>query len=168
VKTLAAEHPGVAARTVELPPGAGAAEILHGELHASDPHVEVVYRGGGRSILEVVPAELPAPSGAPPLDADSVVLVTGGARGITAKVAVALARRYGCRVELVRRSARRAMRGRCARCSASSCRRRPRSSSSARACSPTARSARRWRRSRRSATAWATTPSTCARPRSAR
>jgi NAD(P)-dependent dehydrogenase (short-subunit alcohol dehydrogenase family) len=104
VKTLAAEHPGVAARTVELPPGAGAAVILHRELHASDPHVEVVYRGGARSILEVVPSELPAPSGAPPLDADSVVLVTGGGRGITAKVAVALARRYGCRVELVGRS----------------------------------------------------------------
>src|SRR5262249_3584333 len=35
---------------------------------------------------------------------DSVVLVTGGARGITARVAVALAERHRCRLELVGRS----------------------------------------------------------------
>jgi NAD(P)-dependent dehydrogenase (short-subunit alcohol dehydrogenase family) len=35
---------------------------------------------------------------------DSVVVVTGGARGITARAAIALAQRYGCRIELVGRS----------------------------------------------------------------
>ncbi|MCC6869230.1 MAG: SDR family NAD(P)-dependent oxidoreductase [Burkholderiales bacterium] len=38
------------------------------------------------------------------LDADSVVLITGGARGITAAVALALAERFGCRLELVGRT----------------------------------------------------------------
>ncbi len=39
------------------------------------------------------------------LDAESVVLITGGARGITAAVALALAERFGCRLELVGRTA---------------------------------------------------------------
>jgi NAD(P)-dependent dehydrogenase (short-subunit alcohol dehydrogenase family) len=38
------------------------------------------------------------------LTAESVVLLTGGARGITAGVAIAMARQSGCRVELVGRS----------------------------------------------------------------
>ena len=35
---------------------------------------------------------------------DSVVLVTGGARGITARAAIELARRFGCRLELIGRT----------------------------------------------------------------
>jgi NAD(P)-dependent dehydrogenase (short-subunit alcohol dehydrogenase family) len=38
------------------------------------------------------------------LDADSVVLLTGGARGITALAAIALAERTGCRIELIGRT----------------------------------------------------------------
>ncbi len=38
------------------------------------------------------------------LDRDSVVLLTGGARGITARIALEFGRRYRCRLELVGRS----------------------------------------------------------------
>jgi NAD(P)-dependent dehydrogenase (short-subunit alcohol dehydrogenase family) len=106
IKTLAAEFPDVRARVVDLEssdsPEAAAAK-LHGELHASDHHLEIGYIGGVRSSFEVVPADVIA--GGTALDESSIVLVTGGARGITAKAAIALANRYGCKIELVGRSA---------------------------------------------------------------
>jgi acyl transferase domain-containing protein/NAD(P)H-dependent flavin oxidoreductase YrpB (nitropropane dioxygenase family)/NAD(P)-dependent dehydrogenase (short-subunit alcohol dehydrogenase family)/acyl carrier protein len=106
IKTLAAEFPDVRARVVDLESTESPAEAaakLHGELHASDHHLEIGYIGGVRSSFEVVPAEVIA--GGVALDESSVVLVTGGARGITAKAAIALANRYGCKIELVGRSA---------------------------------------------------------------
>jgi NAD(P)-dependent dehydrogenase (short-subunit alcohol dehydrogenase family) len=77
--------------------------VLHAELHAFDPHVEISYRDGERTTFELASAE-PLDIGAVPLDGDSVVLVTGGARGITARTAIALVERFGCHVELVGRS----------------------------------------------------------------
>jgi acyl transferase domain-containing protein/NAD(P)H-dependent flavin oxidoreductase YrpB (nitropropane dioxygenase family) len=103
VKTLAAEYPNIKARVVDLEPGADAAALLVAELRASDPRVEIGYVGGVRSTLEPVPAEIDE-LGDVGLDADSVVLVTGGARGITAKAAIAIAHKYGCRIALVGRS----------------------------------------------------------------
>jgi len=103
IKTVAAEWPDVRARVVDLETHHDAAGTLHRELHADDHHVEIGYVGGVRSSLEVLPAEVPI--GDLDLDHDSVVLVTGGARGITAKVAIALAARHGCKIELVGRSA---------------------------------------------------------------
>jgi acyl transferase domain-containing protein/NAD(P)H-dependent flavin oxidoreductase YrpB (nitropropane dioxygenase family)/acyl carrier protein len=105
IKTLAAEFPDVRARVVDLESSESADEAaakLHRELHASDHHLEIGYIGGVRSSFEVVPAEVIA--GGVALDESSVVLVTGGARGITAKAAIALANRYGCKIELVGRS----------------------------------------------------------------
>jgi NAD(P)-dependent dehydrogenase (short-subunit alcohol dehydrogenase family)/acyl carrier protein len=102
IKTVAAEWPDVRARVVDLDTHDDAAATLHRELHADDHHVEIGYVGGVRSSLEVIPAEVPI--GELDLDHSSVVLVTGGARGITAKVAIALAARHGCRIELVGRS----------------------------------------------------------------
>ncbi len=106
IKTLAAEFPDVRARIVDLESTESpvdAAAKLHRELHASDHHLEIGYIGGVRSSFEVVPAEVIA--GGVALDESSVVLVTGGARGITAKAAIALANRYGSKIELVGRSA---------------------------------------------------------------
>ncbi|MFE9561505.1 SDR family NAD(P)-dependent oxidoreductase [Streptomyces sp. NPDC006487] len=65
----------------------------------------VAYTAEG---LRVTPRPVPAPlapgDGTPPLDADSVVLFTGGARGITARTALAVARATGCHVELMGRT----------------------------------------------------------------
>ncbi|MFT3695512.1 MAG: SDR family NAD(P)-dependent oxidoreductase [Kofleriaceae bacterium] len=102
IKTVAAEWPDVRARVVDLDSKDDAAAVLHRELHADDHHVEIGYVAGARSTFEVIPAEIPI--GDVALDRDSIVLVTGGARGITAKVAIALAERYGCKIELCGRS----------------------------------------------------------------
>jgi hypothetical protein len=108
VKTLAAEYPAIRARIVDLDPALdpdAAAGILHGELHAGDPVVEVGYADGVRSTLALVPAAAPAePAGGVELDPDAVVVITGGARGITARIAIAIAERYRCAIELIGRS----------------------------------------------------------------
>jgi NAD(P)-dependent dehydrogenase (short-subunit alcohol dehydrogenase family) len=110
VKTVAAEWPGVRARVVDLDPDetpTRLAELLCTELVSNDELVEVGYVDGKRCGLNVVPAPQRGDGrGAGiTIDSSSVVLLTGGARGITGLVAIALARRYRCRLELVGRSA---------------------------------------------------------------
>ncbi|WP_245743824.1 type I polyketide synthase [Lentzea fradiae] len=103
VRTAALEHPDLVVRAVDVNTKeshrdiatALVAEIGHG------PAV-VGYQAGKRQVIEAVPADLEA--GELPLDADSVVLLTGGARGITALAATALAERTGCHVELIGRT----------------------------------------------------------------
>jgi acyl transferase domain-containing protein/NAD(P)H-dependent flavin oxidoreductase YrpB (nitropropane dioxygenase family)/NAD(P)-dependent dehydrogenase (short-subunit alcohol dehydrogenase family)/acyl carrier protein len=105
LKTLAQEWPEVRVKAVDLSaamPDAAAGHLLH-ELTAADGSVEIGYRDGERRQLTLVQAPLENP-GAEPLDADSVLLVTGGARGITAEVALRLAERYRPAVLLVGRT----------------------------------------------------------------
>jgi acyl transferase domain-containing protein/NAD(P)H-dependent flavin oxidoreductase YrpB (nitropropane dioxygenase family) len=108
IKTLAAEYPGIRARSVELDPSRDVDELataMLAELHVSDERLEVGVRGEVRSALVPVAAPLAAGGGAGvALDAQSVVLITGGARGITAKVAIELAKRYRCTIALLGRS----------------------------------------------------------------
>ena len=94
LKSLAYELPGVRVKAVDVEPGDPdeVAAALLAELDAADGVVEVGYRDGGRTHVEVVPAPLDGRGAEPAVDGDSVVLVTGGARGITAEAAVALAR----------------------------------------------------------------------------
>ncbi len=96
LKTVAEEWPGVRVRCVDLDPALEAdrlPEILATELLLDDQAVEVGWTGQGRC-LPALEARPLAGSGTMPLDGDSVVLVTGGARGITAGVALELARQY--------------------------------------------------------------------------
>lgn len=109
VKAVAKEFPALRAHVVDVdlgePPAALAAYIER-ELLANDPLPEVAYKGGHRYARDVVPASLAqATFDDLPLTPESVVLLTGGARGITALAAVALARRARCHIELVGRSA---------------------------------------------------------------
>lgn len=106
VKTLAAEYPGISGRVVEVDPAAAASELaaaLHAELHVADEWIEIGVRGGTRTAKQPFAAAVPAGGGLA-LDGGSVVLITGGARGITARVAVELARRSKCTIALVGRS----------------------------------------------------------------
>jgi NAD(P)-dependent dehydrogenase (short-subunit alcohol dehydrogenase family) len=108
VKTAAVEFPDRRVRLVDVDPSVAAddlAAVLATEATQADAPVEVAWRDGTRrtSVIGLRP-EPDGPS-VPALTADSVVLLTGGARGITARVAVELAERFGCRVELVGRSA---------------------------------------------------------------
>ncbi len=84
------------------------ADHLLAEMSATDGLTDVGRTNGTRHTLRVRADELdPQAVGAaaPFVTADSVVLLTGGARGITARVAVALAREGCGHLELVGRSA---------------------------------------------------------------
>ena len=109
LKSVAKERPELRIRSVDVDPGDGADRIADQLLHeilVDDGGVESGWADGSRRRFAVHAAPLPeeAAAGAAPLDAASVVLLTGGARGITARIAVALAGRYGCHLELVGRS----------------------------------------------------------------
>ncbi|MCK9893303.1 SDR family NAD(P)-dependent oxidoreductase, partial [Frankia sp. AgB32] len=108
VRTIAREVPGLALRAVDVEPKEeprGIAENLLAELLLPGGPVVVGYREGARALPWVAGAPLVGAGELPGgLDASSVVLLTGGARGITAAVAVELARRTGCAIELIGRT----------------------------------------------------------------
>ncbi|MFE3553047.1 SDR family NAD(P)-dependent oxidoreductase [Streptomyces kronopolitis] len=121
-RTIAREYPDTVARVVETDPDASAARTataLAGELLSPEAAPVVSLSSGGRHGLELVESDLgalaargagPAGDGAAEaealgLDRDAVVLLVGGARGITARFAATLAAAARCRIELVGRTA---------------------------------------------------------------
>ncbi|KOV85601.1 hypothetical protein ADL03_14730 [Nocardia sp. NRRL S-836] len=103
IRTAALEYPDLVVRAIDLNPKESHRDIataLVAELGAG-PAV-VGHQAGRRQVIEALPAE--PVGGDLPLDADSVVLLTGGARGITALTAIALAERTGCHIELIGRT----------------------------------------------------------------
>lgn len=111
IKSLAKEFPDVRAHWVDLDlsePAADLAACLEMELLSEENDLtEVAYQTGERRCLQIVRSELSLIQDIDKLELDdkSVVLLTGGARGITARIAMALARRFHCHFELVGRSA---------------------------------------------------------------
>jgi acyl transferase domain-containing protein/NAD(P)H-dependent flavin oxidoreductase YrpB (nitropropane dioxygenase family)/NAD(P)-dependent dehydrogenase (short-subunit alcohol dehydrogenase family) len=108
VKCLAFEWPDVLVRVVDLDPSRPETELVErllGELGATGAPTEVGYLGARRVTWEPVAAPLPQDAEAAPiLDGSSTVLVTGGARGITAAVALELAKRFQPNLVIVGRS----------------------------------------------------------------
>jgi NAD(P)-dependent dehydrogenase (short-subunit alcohol dehydrogenase family) len=108
VKCLAHEWPEVLVRGVDLnasDPPAELAESLLRELCCREGPVEVGYLGPRRLTWEPRAAPLPAAEVAPPcFEPGEPVLVTGGARGITAAIARELARRFRPTLLIVGRS----------------------------------------------------------------
>jgi acyl transferase domain-containing protein/NAD(P)H-dependent flavin oxidoreductase YrpB (nitropropane dioxygenase family) len=115
-RAIALEYPDGLARYVELDraaPAAGVAGLLLGELGDGTREPAVTYAGDARHRVELDPAELrvdgaaatgPAAAAALGLTSDSVVLLVGGGRGITALLARELAAASQCRIELVGRT----------------------------------------------------------------
>ncbi|MFJ3776110.1 SDR family NAD(P)-dependent oxidoreductase [Streptomyces sp. NPDC090075] len=120
-RTVAREYPDTVARVVDLEDisPVGVADALIAELLAPETDTPVVLRtAAGRHGVELVEAPLgplatggagPAGEGAAEaaalgLDRDSVVLLVGGARGITATFAAGLAAACRCRIELLGRT----------------------------------------------------------------
>ncbi len=68
------------------------------ELSQPNDAVEVCYREGTRYAFTLVPVERLSQSNSPYIDSDSVVIATGGARGVTAVLIEDLLRKAGCRV----------------------------------------------------------------------
>ncbi|AWM36377.1 Phenolphthiocerol synthesis polyketide synthase type I Pks15/1 [Gemmata obscuriglobus] len=103
-KCLGYEWPEVTVRAVDVSADAPAprlAEQLLGELGDPDGPFEVGRDGEFRKTWQVDPGPLAKETAAIELDANSTVLVTGGARGITAKIALEIATRYKSRLVLV-------------------------------------------------------------------
>lgn len=108
LKSLARELPQANLHIVQTDQSELAAALAEaeGELaQGCGPPVEVCFRRGRRYEVCLVEQEAPAAAPSPVLGPDSVVIMTGGARGITAVLAEALLERFGCRVVLLGRSA---------------------------------------------------------------
>ncbi|MDE3077599.1 MAG: SDR family NAD(P)-dependent oxidoreductase, partial [Chloroflexota bacterium] len=106
LKTLAQEWPAVRVKALDVglaEPGRVARWVVD-ELFAADGQVEVGYRDGRRTRVELAAASFGSEAEEPPLTGDSVLLVTGGARGITAAVARHLAVQFRPRLVLVGRT----------------------------------------------------------------
>lgn len=107
LKSLITELPNVHAKAVDfdfsLPPNLIAQHIVK-ELLLPGGRLEVGYPQGNRTIFHTVPAPLKTATAQLTPSADWVVLVTGGARGITAEIAKDLAS-LGLSLILVGRSA---------------------------------------------------------------
>jgi len=107
-KCVAYEWPEVLVRVIDVDgtrPAADIADRMLGELADADGPLEVGYQGNRRVTWEPMAAPLVADDKAPAvLDSSATVLITGGARGITARVAVELARRYRPNLVLAGRS----------------------------------------------------------------
>jgi NAD(P)-dependent dehydrogenase (short-subunit alcohol dehydrogenase family) len=107
MRTIAVEYPDVLARAVDVQPKDPSLVIateLLAELGDRSSLPVTGYRGGRRVGQRVRSADpRPAANGLG-LDSGSVVLLTGGARGITASVALALAQSTGCHIELIGRT----------------------------------------------------------------
>ncbi|HEX9298080.1 MAG TPA: SDR family NAD(P)-dependent oxidoreductase [Polyangiaceae bacterium] len=108
LKSLAKEHPSLRVRVVDVDPGErprDLADHLFRELVTADSQVEVGYVGSKRYILVATSRAVSIECASPlAIDPGSVVLVTGGARGITGRIGLAMARRFRCTLELVGRS----------------------------------------------------------------
>jgi NAD(P)-dependent dehydrogenase (short-subunit alcohol dehydrogenase family) len=109
LKTLALEWPAVTCKVVDFDintPHQQLVACLLSEMAAADGIVEVGYRENCRFVLQPEPASLNVDDNPIlAIDANSVILVTGGARGITAEVAHHLAEKYRPVLLLVGRSA---------------------------------------------------------------
>jgi 3-oxoacyl-(acyl-carrier-protein) synthase/NAD(P)-dependent dehydrogenase (short-subunit alcohol dehydrogenase family) len=100
VKSLARELPATICRSVnvdEIDFRRGMTR-LDAELSHKDKAVEVCYRDSNRYVIELSRLERPSQGEKPLLTSDSVVLATGGGRGVTAALAEELLTRFGCTV----------------------------------------------------------------------
>jgi acyl transferase domain-containing protein/NAD(P)H-dependent flavin oxidoreductase YrpB (nitropropane dioxygenase family)/NAD(P)-dependent dehydrogenase (short-subunit alcohol dehydrogenase family) len=108
VRTIAREFPDRLVRVIDVDPKEEPVHVaghLLGELLTAHGPPAVGYAAGQRVRLQLAAAPLaPGESGGLRLGPESVVLLTGGARGITAQVAIGLARAGAGHLELVGRT----------------------------------------------------------------
>jgi acyl transferase domain-containing protein/NAD(P)-dependent dehydrogenase (short-subunit alcohol dehydrogenase family)/acyl carrier protein len=106
VKTAAHEWPEVRARAIDLDEridAEQAADMVENEMFAAGP-IEVGISASGRLTLDREVKALAFSDGLVPFQPGDVVVVSGGARGVTAEVAIALARHFRPTLVLLGRS----------------------------------------------------------------
>jgi acyl transferase domain-containing protein/7-keto-8-aminopelargonate synthetase-like enzyme len=101
-KALAREWPDARVKAIQSQPGEAdaRAEQIAAELLATDATVEVALTARGRHVASLAPASGERTA----LREGVVVAITGGARGLGAKIALELARRYHAKLALLGRS----------------------------------------------------------------
>jgi hypothetical protein len=108
LKTAAREWPEVNCRAFDLDPRAdaleAAARTLASEARLRGPVETSLTPAGGPRVLETAAEPLPAEAGEVPARPGEVIVVSGGARGVTAACAVALGRATGSTLLLLGRS----------------------------------------------------------------
>ncbi|MGH3699879.1 MAG: SDR family NAD(P)-dependent oxidoreductase [Pseudonocardiaceae bacterium] len=108
VRTIAREYPDRLVRVIDVDPKEESVHLagyLLSELLTPQSPTAVGYTAGERVTLQLTAAPLDSGgAGHPKLGPDAVVLLTGGARGITARVAIGLARAGAGHLELVGRT----------------------------------------------------------------
>ncbi len=106
VKSLARELPQAVCRSLNLAETdfRQALAALDTELSAHGSAVDICYRDGNRSVIQLARLEHISRGESPLLTSDSVVLATGGGRGVTAVLAEELLTRFGCTVIAVGRT----------------------------------------------------------------
>jgi acyl transferase domain-containing protein/NAD(P)H-dependent flavin oxidoreductase YrpB (nitropropane dioxygenase family)/NADP-dependent 3-hydroxy acid dehydrogenase YdfG len=112
LKSIAKEWPGCFCRVVDCDYAADSGEIagqVLEELDYGDSFVEIGYANKRRLTLEVSAAPIAerkleqSANGATPINQSSIILVTGGARGITAQICLAIAKQFKPTLVLVGR-----------------------------------------------------------------
>ena len=100
VKSFARELPAAVCRSLNVDDSDFRLGMtrLDAELLHRDKAVEVCYRQGSRYAIELSRIERPSQGDAPLLNSDSVVLATGGGRGVTAVLTEEILTRFGCTV----------------------------------------------------------------------
>jgi acyl transferase domain-containing protein/aryl carrier-like protein len=102
-KVIEHENEGLRCRCLDLDPQTSVESVLN-ELAARDEPSLIAYRGGARYRAVLVALKVDDEEDAPPLPAESTVLITGGLGGLGLAVAAALATRVpGVRLALVSR-----------------------------------------------------------------
>jgi len=104
VKTAAREWPGASLKAIDVADPEGAAQAILDELFLGGPALEVgIAADGTRSVVQMEPMTMRGPTEAA-LEPGSVIVVSGGARGVTASSVAKLAESWGVRLALLGRS----------------------------------------------------------------
>jgi acyl transferase domain-containing protein/NAD(P)H-dependent flavin oxidoreductase YrpB (nitropropane dioxygenase family)/NAD(P)-dependent dehydrogenase (short-subunit alcohol dehydrogenase family) len=104
LKSLALEWPHIHARALNLPVDKLVVSRVLSELCTMSSDIEINFTEGQRHARRAMPADFEHAAPNLSLGQNDVVVLTGGARGITSAIARALAQRFRCRLVLVGRS----------------------------------------------------------------
>ena len=103
-KALSAEWPDALVKAIDVDASLNAetvAQHVVSELLSGDRSIEVGFSKAGRTAVSLVPTQV---NDLKSLNSNSIIVITGGAKGLGLKFAKGLAKTYGCTIALTGRS----------------------------------------------------------------